>query len=97
MVISDITTEYVVDYLRLDDPTDIELAEIMTMAESAKAFITGYTGLSEDELDDYPDLASAFLVLIADMFDNRNMQTEKGMNVNHTVRAILGMHSVNLV
>ena len=96
MKISEITTQDIADYLRLDDPTEIEETEIERMKESAISFIIGYTGLEESELDNYEDLSQALFVLVADMFDNRNMQTDKTVNVNKMVDRILGMHSVNL-
>ena len=97
MKISEITTQDLVDYLRIDDPNEIEEAEIERMKESAISFIIGYTGLSTEEIDDFDDLSQALFVLVADMFDNRNMQTDKAVNVNKMVDRILGMHSVNLL
>ena len=97
MKISEITTQDLTDYLRIDDPTEIEESEIERMKTSAISFITGYTGLTETELDDFEDLTQALFVLVADMFDNRNMQSDKSVNVNKMVDLILGMHSVNLL
>jgi hypothetical protein len=97
MKISEITTQDLTDYLRIDDPTEIEESEIERMKTSAISFITGYTGLTETELDDFEDLTQALFVLVADMFDNRNMQSDKSVNVNKMVDRILGMHSVNLL
>lgn len=97
MRISEITTQDIADYLRLDDPTEIEETEIERMKESAISFIIGYTGLEESDLDNYEDLSQALFVLVADMFDYRNMQTDKTVNVNKMVDRILGMHSVNLL
>lgn len=97
MKIREITTQDLTDYLRIDDPTEIEKSEIERMKTSAISFITGYTGLTETELDDFEDLTQALFVLVADMFDNRNMQSDKSVNVNKMVDRILGMHSVNLL
>ena len=97
MKIREITTQDLTDYLRIDDPTEIEESEIERMKTSAISFITGYTGLTETELDDFEDLTQALFVLVADMFDNRNMQSDKSVNVNKMVDRILGMHSVNLL
>ena len=97
MKISDVTTQNIIDYLRIDNATEIESAEIERMKASAISFITGYTGLSETELDDFEDLTQALFVLVADMFDNRNMQSDKAVNVNKMVDRILGLHSVNLL
>ena len=97
MTISEVTTQDLIDYLRIDDATEIEESEIERMKQSSVSFIIGYTGLSETELDDFEDLTQALFVLVADMFDNRNMQSDKSVNVNKMVDRILGMHSVNLL
>ena len=36
-------------------------------------------------------------VLVADMFDNRNLQTDNKPVMNPAVRTILNLHSVNLL
>ena len=38
----------------------------------------------------------ALLVLVGDMYDNRQMYVDKA-NINRTADTILGMHSVNLI
>ena len=50
--------------------------------------------INKEEIE---DLTQALFVLVADMFDNRNMQSDKSVNVNKMVDRILGMHSVNLL
>ena len=97
MRISEVSTQILADFLRLDDPTDIELAEIEEMKESAVAEIMSYTGLSLEDMDRHADLTHAFKMIVADMFDNRNYQTEKSLNYNKAVITILNMHSVNLL
>lgn len=98
MRISDITTQNLCDYLRLDDPTEIEVAEVERMKSSAVSFITGYTGLTTEQLDEHEDIAQALFVIVADMFDNRNLYIEgKASNINQSVEYILKMHSVNLL
>lgn len=97
MKISEVTTQSLIDYLRIDEVTETEESEIERMKESSISFIVGYTGLTKEELDDYEDLTQALFVLVADMFDNRNMQSSKSVNVNKMVDRILGMHSVNLL
>jgi uncharacterized phage protein (predicted DNA packaging) len=97
MKISEVTTDTLIDYLRIDEATEIEESEIERMKASSISFISGYTGLTVEELDDFEDLTQALFVLVADMFDNRNMQTDKAVNVNKMVDRILGMHSVNLL
>lgn len=98
MKVSEVTTQDITDYLRLDDANDIEIKEIDRMYVSAVAYITAFTGLKEEELDEHEDITQALFLLIADMFDNRNLYTEnKASNENMAVKDILRMHSVNLL
>jgi len=97
MKISEVTTEYVINYLRIDGATDVERQEIGAMMAAAKSYILHYTGLTEEELDQYEDLTSAYLVLIADNFDNRNLQTDKPIYLNKHVQSILVLHLRNLL
>lgn len=98
MKISEVTTEYLTNYVRLDEPTEIELEELESMAINARAYIRSYTGLTDEEIDQHEDITHAYLILVADMFDNRNLYIEgKASNVNKAVDRILGLHSVNLL
>lgn len=102
MKISEITNAIAVDYARidLDGFTEAEqaaiLAEMDIILTAAKSYITSYTGLTIDELDEYADVTIACLVLCSDMFDNRQMTVDND-NVNKTVQTILGMHRRNLI
>ena len=98
MKISEITVDDLANYVRLDEPEDIEKQEIERMKSSAISYMTDYTGLSEEDLDKHEDLTQALFVLVADMFDNRNLYIEgKATNINKSVECILGMHSINLL
>ena len=98
MKVNEVTTEDLVDYLRLDDPSDIEISEIERMKSSAISYMADYTGLSEEQLNEHDDLTQALFILVADMFDNRNLYIEgKANNINKSVECILGMHSINLL
>lgn len=98
MKVSEISEEYLIDYLRLDDPEDAEKKEIATALKSAISYVTAYTGLEEQELDKHEDITAAVLVLIADMFENKNFYLDyKSKETNKAVTVILGMHSVNLL
>ena len=98
MKISEVTTGDLITYLRIDDASDIEITEIQRMKESAVSYMANYTGLSEDELSELDDITQALFILVADMFDNRNLYIEgKASNVNKSVECILRMHSVNLL
>lgn len=97
MKVSDVTLQNVLDFLRLDSPSEIETAEVTAMMKAALEFIKGYTGLTEEEIDTHEDITIAYQVLIADFFDNRNAQTDKQTYVNKTVQSILSLYRVNLL
>ena len=98
MKISEITVDDLANYVRLDEPEDIEKQELERMKSSAISYMTDYTGLSEEDLDKHEDLTQALFVLVADMFDNRNLYIEgKETNINKSLECILGMHSINLL
>ena len=98
MKVSEVTVNDLADFIRLDDPTDIEKKELERMLESATAYIKSYTGLEESKIDEHPDITDALVVLVADMFDNRNyISDSKSGGSNKTVDSILNMHSVNLL
>ncbi len=93
MRLSKITPEDVELHARVEGD-DINL--VPHMIEAAQSYVLGYTALSADEADEYPELAIAALSLIADMLDKRSMTVEAG-NINKTVDTILGMHCRNLI
>ena len=98
MRISEVTMKDFTDYLRLDDPSEIEESEIERMKASAVSYMIEYTGLTVDEMDQFEDMTQALFILVADMFDNRNLYIEgKATNINKSVECILGMHSINLL
>ena len=76
-------------YLTSDDR-----AMISILQKAAVEYVKSYTGLSMDEIDQHEDITVAVLVLISDMFDNRQMYVDKN-NVNRVVDTILGMYCVN--
>ena len=93
MVISEIKTQNVADFLRLDEDDKAALTPIM---DAARAYIMDYTGLTEDQLDEHDDFYIAFMVLCQDMYDNRAMYVEKG-DVNRVLDSILFRHRTNFV
>lgn len=98
MKLSEVTTQDLADYLRLDDATEIELSELERMQASSLAYICSFTGLTQTEADSHEDITQALFILVADMFDNRNLYIEgKASNENRAVRDILSMHCVNLL
>lgn len=98
MKMSEVTVENMAERLRIDDVSDIISTEIEIMMESAKSFIESFTGLTADEVDSHEDITQAFFILVADMFENRNLYNEnKDSNLNKAVECILRMHSINLI
>lgn len=92
MKVSEITPEYVAEYLRADYEAEKQLFSDILAA--SKAYIKSYTGA--EDLDIYEDLSIAALIVCGDMYDNRQLtlQYEK---VNPAVEQILALHSYNLL
>ena len=98
MVVSELTIDDVISQARIS-PEELDEAEqrfVEGALSAAIAYVKGYTGLPDDEVDSYPELSIAVLALAADMYDNRTMSAYNG-NVNRVVDTILGMHSRNLL
>ena len=94
--VSEITYQDAADYLHIEEVTPDIQQTLKTLKRVAVAFVVGYTGLTEAELDIYPDFVIVVLILVQDMYDNRTRYVD-GSNLNQTVEAILGMHRVNLL
>lgn len=95
--VSQITADDLWEYLNpaedMDSDSETTLNNLLGIA---KAFISSYTGRSQEEMDNYQDFVIVALVLVQDMWDNRTLYVDKG-NLNHVVETILGLHSVNLL
>lgn len=96
MKVSDITVNDIVDYCRIEEPSEDDLRFISQAMEAAKSYIRSYTGLDNDRIDLHEDFIIVVYILVQDMYDNRSLYTE-GKALNNTVETILGMHSVNLL
>lgn len=66
------------------------------LQRAAVEYVKSYTGLDGAAIDTHEDITIAVLVLISDMYDNRQMTVDKN-NVNRVVDTILGMYCVNLL
>ena len=96
MSISDITAAQVADYLRIDDPSELELSEIQMFMDSAKASIQSMTGLTQEEIDALDDMVHPFFLLVSDQFDNRNGHLDsKQTTMNQSIMETIRRHSVN--
>lgn len=98
MKVSEITNKELADYLRLtyEYLSESEKQELDVMLNVSKKFITSYTGLTIEEVDEHEDFVIVVYVLVADMYDTRSMYVDKS-NLNKVVENILGMHSINLL
>ena len=94
--VSEITSDDLAEYLRIEELTDGEKQTLTNLLNVAKKFIENYTGRTETELDSYQDFVIVVLVLVQDMYDNRTMYVDSS-NLNTVVETILGMHSTNLL
>lgn len=98
MRVSEIGIKDLCRQVRIDEeylmPADREHLEILKRA--AIEYVKSYTGLEEEAMDCHEDITVAVLVLVSDMYDNRNMYVDKG-NANRVVDTILGMYSTNLL
>jgi len=98
MIVSEITVDNIILYLRLnaDELSSQEIAELSAILGAAKQFIISYTGLNLEECDKYSDFVIAVYILCQDMHDNRSFYVDKN-NVNQVVKNILDMHSTNYI
>lgn len=94
--ISDITYSDIANYIRLSDISEDEQNYLTTLINISKNYILNYTGIDEDNLDNYADLIIVVFVLCQDMYDNRTMYVDNS-NLNKVVETILGMHQRNLL
>lgn len=94
--ISDITYSDIADYIRLSEVSEDDQNYLTTLINISKNYILNYTGINEDDLDNYTDLIIVVFVLCQDMYDTRAMYVDNS-NLNKVVETILGMHQVNLL
>lgn len=93
--VSEITSEDVAEYLRLDDYEENEQF-LKNILKVSKEYIKRYTGRKESEIDDYSSFVIVVFSLCQDMYDNRTLYVDKN-NINNIIQTILDMHSVNLL
>ena len=94
--ISEITTTDLVDYLRISELDSSQTQLLTTIQAAAVNYIVGVTGLTLEQLDNYPDLTLAVYALVQDMYDNRAIYVVKA-NISDTVSTILNMYRTNLL
>ena len=94
--VSVITVEDIANYLRLTEVTEGEQTQLNASLSVAKSYIKGQTGLTDEEMDNYPELVQAVYLLCSDMYDNRSLYVGK-LNLNKAIDSILSMHRGNLL
>lgn len=94
--VSEVTSTDLAEYLRVGEVTDSEEGFLKTIIGAAKSYMSKYTGLTAEQLDESSDLVIALLVLCQDMYDNRALYVDSS-HVNLAVQSILDMHSINLL
>lgn len=94
--VSDITYSDIASYLRLSDITEDNQNYLTTLINISKEYISKYTGIAINDLDNYTDFIIVVFVLCQSMYDDRTMYVDNS-NLNKVVDTILGMHQNNLL
>ena len=94
--ISDITYQDIANYIRLSEVSQDDQNYLTMLINISKDYILKYTGIDENDLDNYTDLIIVVFVLCQDMYDTRSMYVDNS-NLNKVVETILGMHQNNLL
>lgn len=94
MKISEVSDAVIMAHCGISDEDEGGLLDIYKRAAIAE--ICNYTALPEEKLDDYPDITYAFLTLVCEMYDSREMTVEI-TSLNPTAEQILDSHRRNLL
>ena len=94
--ISEITYQDVAEYIRLCEITESDQALLNNLINISIDYISKYTGVKRENLDNYNDMVIVVFILCQDMWDNRTMYVDN-TNLNKVVETILGMHCINLL
>ena len=94
--VSEITWQDVAAYIRLPEVSQGDQNTLTNLINISIDFISKYTGVEVENLDNYNDMVIVVFILCQDMWDNRTLYVDN-TNLNKVVETILGMHSVNLL
>lgn len=94
--ISEITYQDIADYIRLSEISQDDQNTLTNLINISIDYISKYTGIENENLDNYNDLVIVVFILCQDMWDNRTLYVENS-NMNKVVETILGMHQINLL
>lgn len=95
MKVSELTPTIIKDFCGISDTDSDEIIDILI--PSAKAYIKDYTGLTDEQIDEHEDITYACMVLVNDMFTQRDYTLSSHKQVAPTVKSILSMHALNHV
>ena len=73
-----------------------EVEHLENLKKAAIEYVKSFTGLSLAQLEEHEDITIAVLVLVSDMYDNRQVYVDRN-NTNRTVDTILNMYRVNFL
>lgn len=94
MKISEVSLSVIKAHCGISGEDSDELLSVYS--DAAKKLVEDYTGLSAQQLDEFPDITVAFLNIVNEMFSQRLVMTS-GTQLNAFQRQILDLHSVNLI
>ena len=94
--ISEITYQDVAEYIRLSEISQGDQNLLNNLINISIDYISKYTGIKREDLDDYNDMVIVVFILCQDMWDTRALYVDTD-NVNKVCESILGLHSVNLL
>ncbi len=93
---TELTANELLDYCREDDQSPQNIIFITQLKNAALAFIRGYTGQTNEYIDEHDDFVPVVYTLVADAYEIRQLTVENGKD-NPFVMQILAMHSINLI
>ena len=93
MKISELTSAVIKDYCGISDNDSDDIINMLIPA--AKAYIQGYTGLTAEECDEHEELSVACMVLVNEMFSQRDYTISSHRQLSPTVQTILSLYSKN--
>lgn len=94
--ISEITYQDIAEYIRLSEVSQDDQNTLTNLINISIDYISKYTGIANENLDNYNDLVIVVFILCQDMWDNRTLYVDNS-NMNKVVDTILGMHQINLL
>ena len=94
--VSDITYTDIANYLRLVEVSESDENYLNTLINISKEYISKYTGIAINNLDNYADFIIVVFILCQSMYDVRSLYVDT-TNQNQVIETILGMHQNNLL